>query len=328
MLKLSIVIPVYNVEKYLSKCLDSVIYPQLDGYEVIVVNDGSTDSSLTVTEKYLDRYPELIRIISTENGGLGAARNVGIDAANGEFLLFLDSDDRLSDGALPEIMEKLNEDFDICIFGILSVTEDGIVLDDVRSCGREGTLSLDSYPRLLLCPPSACNKICRRSLFIESGLRFPSRVWYEDLRTIPKLYLLTDKIVATDRQWYIYIQRSGSISRSANLERNLEIIEAVDDLIGYYKTAEKYNKYRHELEYTAFYNQYLTAVVRVCLADPKSPVANILRDDFLTKYPDYSTNPYVREMPFKYRILSRLIRRRSYTTVGFLMGLNERVKRK
>lgn len=189
-------------------------------------------------------------------------------------------------------------------------------------------MSLDSYPRLLLCPPSACNKICRRSLFIESGLRFPSRVWYEDLRTIPKLYLLTDKIVATDRQWYIYIQRSGSITRSANLERNLEIIEAVDDLIGYYKTAEKYNKYRHELEYTAFYNQYLTAVVRVCLADPKSPVANILRDDFLTKYPDYSTNPYVREMPFKYRLLSRLIRRRSYTTVGFLMGLNERVKRK
>ena len=153
MLKLSIVIPVYNVEKYLSKCLDSVIYPQLDGYEVIVVNDGSTDSSLTVAEKYLDRYPELIRIISTENGGLGAARNVGIDAANGEFLLFLDSDDRLSDGALPEIMEKLNEDFDICIFGILSVTEDGIVLDDVRSCGREGTLSFPAGCGMRICVP-------------------------------------------------------------------------------------------------------------------------------------------------------------------------------
>ena len=125
-IRFSVVIPVYNVEKYLAKCLDSVIYPELEGYEIVVVNDGSTDSSLSVAEDYARRFPGLIRVISTENGGLGAARNVGLEAARGEFLLFLDSDDLLCEGALPEIMEKLKEDFDICIYGILSVTEEGV----------------------------------------------------------------------------------------------------------------------------------------------------------------------------------------------------------
>lgn len=328
MLKLSIVIPVYNVEKYLAKCLDSVIYPELEGYEIVVVNDGSTDSSLSVAEDYARRFPGLIRVISTENGGLGAARNVGLEAARGEFLLFLDSDDLLCEGALPEIMEKLKEDFDICIYGILSVTEEGVILDDIPRCGREGPLSLADYPRLLLCPPSACNKLCRRSLFMDSGLRFPSRVWYEDMRTMPKLYLLTDRISATDKQWYIYVQRSGSITRSADMGRNLEIIEALDDLSGYYRARGKFDEYRNEFEYSAFYNEFLTAVVRVCLSEPANPVADRLREDFLSKYPDFLKNPYVREMPFKYRLLTRLILLRRYKAVGFIMSLNERVKGK
>ncbi len=326
--KLSIVIPVYNVEKYLARCLDSVICPGLEDYEIVIVNDGSTDSSLAVAEDYARRHPALIRVISTENGGLGAARNVGLEAARGEFLLFLDSDDYLREGALAEIVEKLREGLDILIYGILSVTEDGTVLDDIPRCGREGPLSLAAYPRLLLCPPSACNKICRRSLFMDSGLRFPSRVWYEDMRTMPKLYLLTDRISATDSQWYIYVQRSGSITRSINLERNLEIIEALDDLSSYYKSKGKYEEYRNEFEYLAFYNEFLTAVVRICLSEPGNPVAENLRCDFLAKYPDFLQNPYISRMPFKYRLLTRLILLRRYKAVGRIMGLNERVKGK
>ena len=106
-MKLSIIVPVYNTAEYLPKCLDSVICPGVDSCEIIIVNDGSTDSSKTVAESYVNRYPELIRLITTENGGLGQARNVGIENAHGEYLLFLDSDDSLSDNAVPEIMEAL-----------------------------------------------------------------------------------------------------------------------------------------------------------------------------------------------------------------------------
>lgn len=328
MIKLSIVIPVYNVEKYLGKCLDSVIYPGLDAYEIILVNDGSTDASGDIAAEYAQRYPQLIRLIVSENGGLGAARNLGLEAARGEFLLFLDSDDWLCPNAVPEILEKLNEDFDICIYGILSVTEGGAVLDDVRSCQREGSVALRDFPQLLLAPPSGCNKLCRRSLFLDSGLRFPSRVWYEDLRTMPKLYLMTDKIVATGRQWYIYLRRSGSIINSSDLRRNLEIIDAIEDLSRYYKAQGEYETYRSEFEYIAFFNQFLTAPVRVCLADPKSPVLDTLVDGFLAQFPNYRENRYVREMPKKYKLLSFLLEHKYYQAVKLIMGLNNRAKHK
>lgn len=328
MVKLSIVIPVYNVENYLTKCLDSVIVPGLEGYEIIVVNDGSTDGSGAVAAEYAGHYPELIRLIEQENGGLGAARNTGLEAARGEFVFFLDSDDWLREGAVPEMLEKLEEDFDICIFGMLSVTEAGVVLDDIRSCPKEGPVALKDFPQLLLCPPSGCNKICRRSLFMDSGLRFPARVWYEDLRTMPKLYLMTDRIVADSRQWYVYLQRAGSIINSANLQRNLELIDAIEDLSQYYKDRGMYDTYRDEFTYIAFYNQFLVAPVRLCLADPKSPVLDELVNKFLANYPDFRQNPYVKTAPKKYQLLYRLMERKRYRAVRFLMGLNSKVKRK
>ena len=326
MIRLSIVIPVYNVENYLAKCLDSVIYPGLEGYEVIVVNDGSTDGSGAVAADYAGRYPSLLRLIEKENGGLGSARNAGLEAARGEFVFFLDSDDWLRDGAVAEMLEKLEEDFDICIFGMLSVTESGVVLDDIRSCPKEGPVALKDFPELLLCPPSGCNKICRRSLFMDSGLRFPDRVWYEDLRTMPKLYLMTDRIVADSRQWYIYLQRAGSIINSANLQRNLELIEAIEDLSQYYKVRGEYERYRDQFTYIAFYNQFLVAPVRLCLADMKSPVLDELVDNFLSNYPDFRQNPYVQAAPKKYQLLYRLMERKHYRAVRFLMKLNSKVK--
>ena len=328
MIKLSIVIPVYNVEKYLAKCLDSVIYPDLDGYEVIVVNDGSTDGSGAIAAEYAAHYPGLLRLIEQENGGLGAARNTGLEAAEGEFVFFLDSDDSLREKAVPEMLEKLEEDFDICIFGMLSVTESGVVLDDIRSCPKEGNVALKDFPELLLCPPSGCNKICRRSLFMESGLRFPGRAWYEDLRTMPKLYLMTDRIVADSRQWYIYLQRSGSIINSANSRRNLELLEAIEDLTQYYKDCGQYETYRDAFTYLAFYNQFLVAPVRLCLSDPKSPVLDELVDRFLRDYPDFRQNPYVKAAPKKYQLLYRLMERKMYRTVRFVMGLNRKLKGK
>ena len=329
MIKLSIVIPVYNVEKYLAKCLDSVIYPGLDAYEVIIVNDGSTDDSGVIAEDYCRRFPSLFRLIETENGGLGSARNVGMEAASGEFIIFLDSDDWLCENAVHEMLALLEQaDFDICIYGILSVSENGAVLDDVRSCPIEGPLSLSRFPQLLFCPPSGCNKLCRRSLFIESGLRFPSRVWYEDLCTMPKLYLMTDRIISTHRQWYIYLQRSGSIINSANYRRNLEITDALDELIRYYKARGQYEKYKNEFEYLAFYNCFITACVRVSLAEPGSPVLDRLRDYFLQQFPAYKENPYISKAPFKYRLLSCLIRRRRYSAVKAIMELNNRAKHK
>lgn len=327
-MKLSIIIPVYNVAEYLPACLDSVIYPELSDYEVIVVNDGSTDASPVIAEEYAAKYPGLIHLIHKENGGLGDARNAAIEPAKGEFLFFLDSDDKLAENAVPEILDELTDDRDIIMLDIQPFTPEGVYLEKMSGCKRTGKLSLSDYPELIMEYPSGCNKICRKKLFTDTGIRFPARAWYEDLRTMPKFYLHTDKIFSTGKAWYLYLIRPGSITNNAKLQRHMEIVDAVDDLVGYYKSLGKYEEYKEQLEYTAFHNQFLTASVRVCEVDTKSGVLKQLKDEFIKRFPSYADNRYIKSISKKHRLLSSLLIREKYNTVAAIMKLNNLVKRK
>lgn len=328
MKKLSIIIPVYNVERYLANCLDSVLRPDLDGYEIIIVNDGSTDSSPRIARGYEEKHPELIRLISTPNGGLGHARNTGFEAARGEYILFLDSDDRLEDNALPEIMQTLQQDFDICIFDYVAVNEQGRRLSYTPGCDRDGIFSLAEYPELLFQPPNACMKLWRRRLFVESGICFPDRLWYEDLCTSARLYLYAGKIISVHRPWYIYLMRPGSITNSSNLPRNLEIITAVNTVLDYYKQQEQYEQYQPQLEYMALYHQLLTSTTRVNLIDRKSAIQDKLLEDYTAKFPNFQDNPYVRGMCLKYKLLLFLICHKQRFALNGVMRLNNFIKGK
>lgn len=326
--KLSIVIPVYNVENYLAKCLDSVIYPDLDDYEIILVNDGSTDSSGEICQSYARQYENIIRLITTANGGLGKARDVGIDAASGEFIAFLDSDDYLSPNAVPEMMDTLDLGYDMCIFDINFVNEEGFCFKYAHGCSKEGFLSLDSFPQLLFELPSAWNKIYRRTLFTENGIYYPGRVWYEDMYVTPWLYIKARKIYSVHKGWHNYLQRAGSITNNKNTQRNLEIIPAVDAMLEAYRREGVFDKYKAELEYSAFYNQVLTSVTRVNLADPKSNVQDQLVENYVGKFPDYMQNRYLKELPAKYKLIHFLIKARMRYSLNLLMKLNNRVKGK
>ena len=322
-MKLSIVVPVYNTRDYLAACLDSVLYPELGDYEVIIVNDGSTDDSAEIARSYTERFPELFRLITTENGGLGAARNVGIENARGDFLLFLDSDDALADGALPEILEAIDGSFDIGIYDLLEVNPAGAVIGTIGGSGEGGDFRLEDYPALLTQPPSACNKLFRRSLFLDSGIRFPGRVWFEDLRTVPQLYPLAGTIRYMPRPWYRYLVRPGSITNTANTARNLEILDAVEDLMGWYRDAGLYAKYEEELFAMAHYNAFLTSSVRVNAIDPGSDVQEKLLQWFLAAFPNWRENPYLRRWPKKHRLLVNLIVHRQRLLLHGLLKLNE-----
>ena len=326
--KLSVIIPVYNVESYLGKCLDSVIYPELEDYEIILVNDGSTDSSGSICAEYAARFSALVRVITTENGGLGRARDVGIDAAAGKYLLFLDSDDYLSPNAVPEMMARLDRGFDMCFFDIRSVNEDGRLLKYMHGCAIEGEFTLESYPELLFEMPSAWNKIYRRTLFTENGIYYPGRVWYEDMYVTPLLYTKAEKMFSVHRPWHNYLQRAGSITNNKNTQRNLEIIPAVESMLDAYRGAGLFEKYRAQLEYAAFYNQVLTSCTRVNLADWHSDVQDKLYADFLYKFPDYRENRYVREMCAKYKLIHFFIRHRLRLCLHAVMSANNVIKGK
>ena len=327
-MKLSIIIPVYNTREYLSACLDSVIDSACGDYEIVIVNDGSTDDSGIIAAGYASRYPALIRLITTENGGLGAARNVGLEAAKGEYLLFLDSDDTLAKGALKEMLAVLDGSFDIGIFDILQVNPSGDTVGTIYGCDEGGDFTLSEHPGLLFEPPSACNKLLRRSLFTGNGVRFPGRVWFEDLRTVPKLYPLAGAIRNLAKPWYRYLIRQGSITNNADVKRNLEIIDAAQEIMEYYKDAGLYERFENELCYMAFYNVFLTASVRVNAADPESDVQEQLMQWFLQSFPSWRDNPYVQGLSAKHRLLTELLMKRKRKSVHLIMKLNDKAKNK
>lgn len=321
-MKLSVIIPIYNVERYLRACLDSVLDPALPDCEILAVNDGSTDGSGAIAAEYAARYPERLRLITTQNGGLGHARNTGLDAARGEYVLFLDSDDRLAPGALAEMLACLDGSFDIGVFDFTTEDEAGRTIGCTRGCEREGDFRFEDYPQLLFCRPNAWNKLWRRRLFAEGGIRFPDRMWFEDLATSPRLYLAAETFRAIHRPWYVYGEHSGSIMTSARLQRNLEIIPAVDMALDAFRERGLYARYQNELEYLALFHQVLTACDRVALADPSSPVLPQLLEDFTGKFPRYAENPYVQAMGKKHRLLLALIVRRRFGEVKALLTLN------
>ncbi len=328
-MKLSIIVPVYNTRDYLADCLASVLIPAREDYEIIVVNDGSTDDSETIAKHFAYKHPEKIRLITTENGGLGAARNVGIQNAGGDYLLFLDSDDTLAPGALTEILDALDGSFDICIFDFSQVNPSGSRVGALSGCGSiKKDFTLSEYPELLFQLPSACNKLIRRTLFCDSGVLFPGRVWFEDLRTIPKLYPLAERIRYIPREWYRYLIRPGSITNSRDTVRNLEIIDAVQEILNCYRQLGLYETYEKELCYLAFYNAFLTSSVRVNAADRDSGVQDALLNWFLSSFPDYRSNPYIQSMPVKYRLLRFLLMHRMRRSVYALMRLNDLARHK
>ena len=334
--KLSVIIPVYNVEDYIAKCLDSVVEPgrqrltagRETGYEVIIVNDGTQDRSAEIAESYVRDCPGFVRLISIENSGQGQARNVGIDAATGEFLYFIDSDDYLIPGGMKEILSLTEQDFDICIFDSIAVNTEGRELKCMAGCKQRETLSLEEYPELLLEGPDVWNKVFRRRLFTDNNIRFTPRVWFEDLRTIPKLYAFTDRILYVPKALHRYVQRPGSVTNTQKVQRTLEIIPAVDELIEFYKAQGRYEQLKDVLEYLAFHCIFLTSSVRANLADWKSPVQEELMQDFLQKFPDYRQNPYVKNMSRQHKLLDHLLRRRMRLCVHVLMKLNNWLKNK
>ena len=326
--KLSVIIPIYNVQDYLAACLDSVLDPESSDCEIIAVDDGSTDRSAAIADDCAAAHPGRLRVIHTPNGGLGHARNTGLEAAQGDYLLFLDSDDTLVKGALPEMLACLDGSFDVGVFDFITVNEAGRQIAYTAGCERQGRFTLEEHPRLLFAPPNAVNKLWRRSLFTESGIRFPDRQWFEDLATVPRLYLQAQSFAVLGKPWYVYLQRGGSIMTSDKALRNREIITAVDTVLEAYRRAGQYERYEKELCRMALYHQLLTSCDRVALIDPKSPVLSELAEDFERKFPRWRENPYFKEMSPKHRLLLELIARRRFREVKALMEANKRLRGK
>ena len=228
---LTVVIPVYNVEKYLKRCVESVLVQEWHNYDILLVDDGSTDSSPQICDDYAKVY-DFISVIHKKNGGLSEARNTGILHAKGEYVYFPDSDDWIETDtflALAEVLES--QKFDIISFNreFVKDEDDAIVSDSLVTQVFEGK---DAFVQMLkhsYITGFANDKIYRKSLFIDNNILFPKGKYYEDLGTNYKLFLSAKKVYATNQKYYHYlIDNPDSITQSWNEKK-------FSDMFGFYK---------------------------------------------------------------------------------------------
>lgn len=316
----SIVIPVYNVADYLQGCVDSVLANDCTDCEILLVDDGSTDGkSGALCDKIAEQHPGLVRVIHQENRGLGGARNTGIEEAKGEYLFFVDSDDTIdpdSLGRLSKEVEKTHAE----VYSFQLMLDDGSGTKTFSEVSKVYTapFALKEHPEFLLSLPSAAARIWKRELFLRTSIRFPSKVWYEDIRTSTKLFAEAGSIVTLPDALYFYLCRPGSITRNANVARNREILDAFEDILSWFEKNDLRGTYENELCRLAVDHVLIAASVRVLRIDKASPLLEEFRAYTEEKFPAYRENPYLAELPRMKRIVYRLLLKRHYGTLALL----------
>jgi glycosyltransferase involved in cell wall biosynthesis len=260
---LSLVIPIYQVEDYLRKCLESVLADSTLAIEVIAVDDCSPDASSTILAEFARNNPRLRVIRMPTNSGVGLARNAGLDRATGEYVWFIDGDDWLPPGAVRAVSERLATTRpDVLLIGHDEVLGDGtpVVRDGMEPLhGVSAPIRLADRPELLRQAQSACIKVARRAFLTKLGLRF-RRGWYEDSSFSHPLLMAAESIDVLETVCYHYRQRHlGSITKTRG-DRHFEVFDQYRWLFNLVDQAGgAYDAYRPEL-FRLMINHYLVIV--------------------------------------------------------------------
>ena len=328
-MKFSIIIPVYNVEQYLEKCLLSVVEQNYHDYEIIIVIDGATDGSQEIAENIKKRYPEKnIQIICQENNGLGGARNTGMQYASGDYWLFVDSDDYLDSHAL-ETLAKVtaNDKYDMIYFNTYVVDEKGEKLQilQVQPPQKKDT-TLEESPELIQTFPAAWNKLYKRSLF-EDGIRYQEKKWFEDLDVALKFYLKAKRILFIDDVLYYYLQRKGSIMSDSNVQRNMEMLDIFDSILQYYQEKGALEKFRDQIEYLAVWKIMILVMSRINMAEPDSKLQDKLVDYMEKNFPNYLQNQYLKNMDAKNFMRVTIASKRNYEELYQKFARKDKLKK-
>lgn len=253
-MKISIIVPVYNVENYLVKCLDSLVNQTYENIEILCVNDGSTDNSLLILSEYAKKYPAIIRVLNKKNGGLADARNYGLDNATGEYIGFVDSDDWVHLSMYENMLKKaLVKSAEIVVCDYTEVYNEKQVLVKDENGGYK-----------ILYESLVCNKLFKKSLFEDPKVRFPLGLWYEDNATTYKLLFLANKVEKEDKSYYFYRRtRPNSIMNSQNSSRIYDMNSIGKELYKFFSNYELNEDIRQQVEYIFIKNIFFRQVPKI-----------------------------------------------------------------
>lgn len=321
----SVIVPVYNVEKYLDKCLSSLVNQTLSELEIIVVNDGTKDNSQSIIDHYVKQYPNKVVSLIKENGGLGDARNYGIPYAKGEYIGFVDSDDIVH----LEMYEKM--------FNKAKLEDSDLVLCDLEyfyetsseKMVKEGLVqieNIDVNKTVFLSPLFAWNKLYRKSLFIESGLKYPIGLWYEDIPVTVPFFTLAKKISYVHETLIYYRQRSTSIMGSVDNPKVKDIFDIMHLCLNYFKDHNLLETYHDELEFLFLEHLMLNGGFRFLLSHKYKDYLAFSIDTLDLNFPHWRNNKYLFTLPRRYQIYIKYMH--SFMIIPFSIYLKLKEKRK
>lgn len=295
MIKVSVIIPVYNVEEYIEKCLNSVVNQTLEDIEIIIVNDGSEDGSKEIIQGYLEKYKNKIIYLEKENGGLSSARNYGIPYARGEYIAFLDSDDYIELSMYEKMYKKAKEE-----------NSDMVECDFIWEYPHKtkidrGKIYNGKKQAMETARVVAWNKLIKKEIITVNNLRFPDGMRYEDVEFFYKMLPYLSKISFVKEPFIHYIQRVNSIVNNQT-SKTKDIFIILDNVIDYYKKISLYEEYKEQLEY--IYTRFLlcSSLKRICkIADKKERDIAIKQtwQKLNTKFPNWKNNKILSKKKIK-----------------------------
>lgn len=245
-MRFSVIVPVYNVEKYLRECLDSVLNQSYPDWEAICVNDGSTDGSAAILEEYAQKEAR-VKVVSQPNGGLSAARNTGLKAASGEYVLFLDSDDWLEPQALEVLASKLDGEDMLCFSGRRYFEDERAYHEPDRLTAREYPSGMDYYNDNALAHRDfafvcVVLRAYRRSFLLDNELFFKEGIYHEDDLFTPKACFFARPVKVIGECLYDYRVRANSITTTATPKRLSDLMETSNELAAFFLPKTGFDK--------------------------------------------------------------------------------------
>lgn len=299
MVKVSIIVPVYNVEKYLRRCLESLVNQTIKDIEIILVNDASPDNCGAIMKEYEDSYPGVVRCIYLEeNIRQGGARNRGLRIAKGGYVSFVDSDDCLDLDFIEKLYKKAEETSSDIVYADFMVVTDG--KRETRPniypqlCGVQDTRKRKM--NLLLTGTGPCACIIRKSLVEDNGLYFPEKMVYEDMAVCPLYSYYAGSLEYVDSTYYYYFQREGSVTHDTDAGYQKEEAEALLFLLNELNKRGIAKEYPQETE--AMFTKYFYAWGMYGIYNGKfsslpEEYMKYLAEEMHQRFPKYRENPYL-----------------------------------
>lgn len=314
-MKVSVIIPIYNAEGYISKCMDSLVNQTFKDFEIIAINDGSTDSSAKILKKYQNKYP-FIKVINQNNAGQAIARNKGIELATGTYLTFIDIDDFVDENYLDELYHTISKH-----------KVDMVYCDYYEYRGPNKLILKENNLGPILANYAPWGKMYRSSFFKKYKLKFMEGKLFEDIPIIPVLAGLAKTYhVPLPLYYYNYINIS-SIRRDEYNTKLEDIFDAIDETIYNFQKYHIYDKYQSQIEFIYLDSFLKGGVLR--FANYKEGINNIskVRMKVLDYFPNILENEYYLKLPKKDQLIYKIVLKMNPSLLSFIKRAVKRVKK-